>query len=148
MVLGVCPGCDVLVWVVVAWPGCDVVVPVAPGCDVLVWVVVVCPGCPDWVVVVWVWIRFGCAAARCGKIVTAAARPGSTVPAGTLVVVTLVVRDTTPGATSITGPACRQVLPGPTCTLRVIRVYSVLLTVIRLDRQSGSLQPQSGRTTL
>jgi len=116
-----------------------------PGCDVVVWL---CPGCPDCVVVVWVWISCGCAAARCGNTVTAAALPGSTVPAGTLVVVTVVLRDTPPGDTSITGPACRQVLPGPTSTFRVIRVYSVLLTLMRFVRQSGSLQPQSGRTTL
>ena len=76
----------------------------------------------------------------------AAARPGRTVPAGTFVV-TVVVRETALGATSTTGPLCRQVSPGPISTLRVIRVYSVRLTVIRFARQSGRLQPQSGATT-
>ena len=79
----VCPGCVVV--------GCAVVVDVCPG-----WLVV-------WVVVVWVWIRFGCAAARCGKATTAAALAGATAPAGIFVVVT-VVRDATVGETSTTGP--------------------------------------------
>jgi len=126
--------------VVDLWPDGVVV-----GCAVVP-VVVVCPGCVAvWVVVFCDWIRFGCAAARCGRLTTAAALPGATVPAGTLVAVT-VVREATLGATRTTGPACRQVLPGPTSTLRVIRVYSTVFTVIRLARQSGSLQPHSGLT--
>ena len=79
VVVGVCPGCVVV--------GCAVVVDVCPGCAV----------------VVWVWIRFGCAAARCGKATTAAALAGATAPAGIFVVVT-VVRDATVGETRTTGP--------------------------------------------
>lgn len=93
--------------------GCAVVVDFCPegvvvGCAVVVGVV--CPGCA---VVVWVWIRFGCAAARCGKATTAAALAGATAPAGIFVVVT-VVRDVTVGETRTTGPLWRQTLPGPT----------------------------------
>src|SRR5207302_2944635 len=99
-----------------------------------------------WVVGLWLWLGFGWAAARCGGETRAAARPGRTVPAGTFVV-TVVVRETALGATSTTGPLCRQVSPGPISTLRVIRAYSVRLTVIRFARQSGRLQPQSGATT-
>ena len=83
VVAGVCPGC-VLV-------GCAVVVDVCPGRLVV------------WVVVVWVWIRFGCAAARCGKVTTAAALAGATAPAGIFVVLT-VVREAPVGATKTTGP--------------------------------------------
>jgi len=108
-VVGVCPDG-------VAVGGAVAVGVVCPGCVVVGCVVVVgvCPGgVVVWVVVVWVWIRFGCAVARCGKVTTAAALAGATVPAGILVVVT-VVRDTIVGATKTTGPLWRQTFPGPT----------------------------------
>jgi hypothetical protein len=90
--------------VVGAFPGSD-----AAGCAV---VVGVCPGCVVRVVAPWVWISVGWAAARCGKLTTAPAADGATVPAGT-VPAAAVVRDAPPGATSTTGPLCRQLLFGP-----------------------------------
>lgn len=107
---GVVLGCAVVVGVVCPGGvvvGCAVVVGVVcPGCVVVGCVVVVdvCPGLVGvWVVVVWVWIRFGCAAARCGKVTTAAALAGATAPAGIFVVLT-VVREAPVGATKTTGP--------------------------------------------